>query len=94
MNNTQDSTGEVLGAVTCSAFALARHNDVTVNAMLRANACHTEIIGVMAKEKAQLLARIMELEAIAPRRITLPDGRVMVWRCPDHLLQNSVIYKP
>ena len=74
----------------CSAgsFAWARHNDVTVNAMLRANACHTEIIGVMAAEKAKLIARIVKLEQIAPKKVTRPDGVVMVWHCPDHMVPS------
>ena len=74
-----------------SAFAWAIHNDPTVNAMLRGNRCHTEIIGVMAQEKRQLFARVMELELIAPKKVTLSDGRVMIYRCPDHLLMDAAI---
>ena len=42
-----------------------------------------DIIGELVAEKGKYLRRIMELESIAPRKIVLPDGRVMVWRCPD-----------
>ena len=75
-------------SATCSAFAWARYNDATVNAMLCGNACYTEIIAVLAWEKADLIKRIVELEMIAPKKITMPDGSVMVYRAPDHLLPN------
>jgi hypothetical protein len=37
----------------------------------------------------RLVDRLMTLEGIAPRRIRLPDGRVMVWRCPDHMIPET-----
>lgn len=57
--------------------------------MLCGNACHTEIIAVLAREKADLMKRIVELELIAPKKITMPDGSVMVYRAPAHLLPNE-----
>jgi hypothetical protein len=71
------------------SFAWARYSDATVNAMLRGNACHTEIIAVLAREKADLIKRIVELELIAPKKITMPDGSVMVYHAPAHLMPNS-----
>jgi hypothetical protein len=88
-SKTNSIEGEGSSPVPCSAFAWARYNDATVNMMLCGNACHTEIIAVLAREKADLIKRIVELELIAPRKITLPDGRVMVCHCPDHLLPNT-----
>lgn len=44
----------------CSAFAWARYNDATVNAMLCGGASHTSIIAVLASEKADLMKRIVE----------------------------------
>lgn len=46
------------------------------------------IIGQLYSEKKQYLKRIVELESIAPRKIVLPDGRVMVWRCPDAFIHD------
>ena len=76
--------------MTCSAFAWARYNDATVNAMLRNNCCHTEIIAALVREKVDLVKRIMELELIAPKKITMPDGSVVVYRAPAHLLPDEI----
>lgn len=64
----------------------ARLNDVTVAKMLRQNQTLENIIGQLAAEKELYVKRIMELESIAPRKIVLLDGCVMVWRCPDELV--------
>lgn len=64
----------------------AKNNDVTVSRMMQNNESLSHIVGVLAREKEDYLKRIMELESIAPRKITMPDGKVMVWRCPDDLI--------
>ena len=90
----KEKANEPLPRTPCSAFAWARYNDATVNAMLCGNACHTEIIAVLAREKADLIKRIVELELIAPKKITMPDGSVMVYRAPAHLLPNVDVVAP
>jgi hypothetical protein len=54
--------------------------------MLRAGEGPEAIIGQLAADKEQYLKRIMELESIAPRKVVLPDGRVMIWQCPLELV--------
>ena len=71
-----------------SAFAWARYNDATVNAMICGNATPTEIIAVLAREKANLIEIIAGLELISPKKITMDDGSVMVYRCPVHLIPD------
>lgn len=66
----------------------ARFNDVTVSRMLRANEPLENIVGVMAQEKEAYVKRIMELERIAPRKVVMPDGRVMLWQCPAELVPD------
>lgn len=81
MNTPKDSTGG------CSALIdWARYNDVTVSRMLRANEPLENIIGVLAREKEEYVKRIMELESIAPRKVVMPDGKVMLWQCPPELV--------
>ncbi len=70
----------------CSAFERAKYNDATVARMLREGAGAEAIIGQLAADKEQYLKRIIELERIAPRKILLPDGRVLIWTCPDELV--------
>jgi hypothetical protein len=75
-----------LPAPAGSAFNHARLNDPTVAVMLEMGKSLEAIIGQLASEKKQYLKRIVELECIAPRKIVLPGGGVMVWRCPDELV--------
>lgn len=66
----------------------AEQMDVTVNAMLNADRCQPleNIIIQLVKDKMAYLEEIERLQGIAPRKVTLSDGRVMVWHCPDELL--------
>ena len=72
-----------------SSFEYARLNDATVAKMLRDRRTLETIIGKLSAEKEVYFKRIIELESIAPRRITLPDGRIMVWRCPDEFIPET-----
>lgn len=91
MKTQKDTAGTLLSPPTCSAFDWARYNDATVNQMLVGGSPLTNIIGVLTHEKAELIKRIAELELIAPKKITMPDGSVMVYRAPAHLLPNENI---
>ena len=71
-----------------TAFECARYNDGTVNTMLCGGSPLTAIIAVMAREKSDLIKRIVELELIAPKKITMPDGSVRVYYAPEHLIPN------
>lgn len=64
----------------------ARLNDSTVHMMLMSGLDRDYIIAELVVQKQKFLERVMELESIAPRKVVLPDGRAMVWRCPDHLV--------
>ena len=77
--------GEFAGA-PCSAFDRVRLTDATVNAMLKHGRSLEETIVALVCEKNRFTKRIIELESIAPRKIVLPDGRIMMWRCPDELV--------
>lgn len=44
------------------------------------------IIVSLVNCKDALLRRIEELEAIAPRKMKGPNGKTLIWRCPDHLV--------
>lgn len=88
--NNQETLSAERGADSvqrpCSAFDRVRLTDATVNAMLKHGRSLEETIVALVCEKNRFTQRIIELESIAPRKIVLPDGRVMVWRCPDELV--------
>lgn len=70
-------------------LAWACLNDPTIHAMVSCDAPLSHIVGQLALEKQNLMDRILRLEQIAPRRITLPDGQVAVWHCPDHMVPET-----
>ena len=89
MKNEQDSKPPAippLPPATGSAFDRVRLTDATVHQMLAHGRSLEETIVALVCEKNRFTQRIIELESIAPRKIVLPDGRVMVWRCPDELV--------
>ena len=67
---------------------LRLHNPIVAHIM-RAGGTAEDCAVALAEHNDRLIARLMTLEGIAPRRIKLPDGRVMVWRCPDHLIPET-----
>ena len=69
-----------------NSFARAKLTDATVCNMLKSGASLEDVIGELAAQKQRYVARIMELEGIAPRKVRMPDGSFMVWRCPDELI--------
>ena len=69
-----------------ATFEWARLNDQTVNVMLQRNEHWTDIVAQLSKEKAEAQNRVIELEMIAPRKITLPDGAVAFWHCPNEFV--------
>lgn len=43
----------------------------------------------LANHAEELFAKVVELEAIAPKKIRAVDGKVYVWRCPDDLIPEA-----
>ena len=65
--------------------------DSTANRMHREGGTALEIVETLAQEKKQMQRRILELEVIAPKRYDLPDGRSVIWRCPDDLVPATKV---
>ena len=92
--HTQDA-GTMAGIGSGSgfgSFALAKLTDVTVCTMLKRGATLEEVIGALSAEKKRYVDRIMALESIAPRKVRMPDGSAMIWRCPEELIPE--MYQP
>lgn len=45
-----------------------------------------ERIQKLEAEKEALWQRLMYVESYSPKKIKHPDGRVMVWHCPDDMI--------
>ena len=72
-----------------SAFDKLRLHNAAVSQIMDAGGTAEDCAVSLAAMNDRLVVRVMALESIAPRRIRLPDGRVMVWRCPDSLVPDS-----
>lgn len=72
-----------MNAQELSEFQYAKLNDPTVYRMVEHGAPLEAIIGQLVRDKEAYLKHIVSLERIAPRKIKLPDGRVLVWTCPE-----------
>ena len=77
------------GAATGSTFQHLRLHNPIVAHIMRAGGTAEDCAVALSVHNDRLVDRLMMLEGIAPRRIKLPDGRVMVWRCPDHLIPET-----
>lgn len=69
----------------CKFAKLKLTNDI-VNHVTNNGGSAEDCAVALAESNDKLVARIIELEGIAPRRIRLPDGRVMIYRCPDEFV--------
>lgn len=82
----ENSAGSPFPVNPSPEFRRVLDNDVTVHGIWEHGLSLETCIVSLASEKEFLVKRIMELESIAPRKIVMPDGRAMVWRCPDELV--------
>jgi hypothetical protein len=68
-----------------TTFDRARLNDPIIHNGMEAGWDYEEIIVKMFERQEAMMAKLMELEMIAPRRIRV-GGLDMVYHTPDHLI--------
>jgi len=79
--------------MTSSAFDHLRLNNQLVAQIMKAGGTAEDCAVALSVANDRLLDRVMLLEGIAPRRYKMPDGRVMVWHCPDNLVPETDLSK-
>ena len=67
----------------------ASHKSPIVNAVLRMGGGAEDCVRVLLEQNKALLGRLVQLESLCPRKYKLPDGRTLVWRCPDELIPET-----
>lgn len=72
-----------------ASFDQVLHCDAVAHSVWRQSGSLGDVIVALANQKNSLIARIMELESIAPKKIALQDGRVAVWHCPTNLIPEA-----
>ena len=80
---TKAGAGPVQTLVRDLRWAVA--HDPVVAAIARSGWNSERCIVALVEQKQELVRRLMELEAIAPRRVIV-DGNAFIWRCPDELV--------
>lgn len=60
-----------------------------VERVMRAGGTAEDCAVALSEHIDKLVKRLLALEGIAPRRIKLPDGSVVIWHCPDHLIPET-----
>ena len=90
---TELTTGDAPNSAQCrrceqagSRLARLGTDNAIVASVMRDGGTPEQCIEALCSANRELLERVSDLASIAPRKITLPDGRVMVWRCPDELV--------
>jgi len=73
----------------CSTFLHLRRNNPIVARIMKAGGTAEDCAVALSVEYDRLVDRVIALDSIAPRKIKLPDGRVLIWRCPDELVPES-----
>ena len=71
-----------------SKFDELRQTNAIVHQTLRAGGSVEDCCVNLANHNDALIKRVMQSEAIAPRKITLDDGRTLIYRAPDNLVPS------
>lgn len=61
-----------------------------VHHIMRRGGSAQDCVVALVNQQRELLATIVKLESIAPKRITF-DGRTFVWHCPDELIPEQTL---
>lgn len=65
------------------------HTNPIVWRILRDGGTLEDCVIELHEQNQRLVREVYRLEAIAPKRMRLNDGREMVWHCPDELVPIS-----
>lgn len=71
-----------------SKFDELRQTNAIVHQTLGAGGSAEDCCVNLANHNDALIKRVMQSEAIAPRKITLDDGRTLIYRAPDNLVPS------
>jgi hypothetical protein len=64
----------------------ARLTSPVVEHVLRSGGTLEDVVCALVNVHTELANRLVELDGLAPRKIKTPDGRVLIWRCPEDMV--------
>lgn len=68
------------------SFAEVRAENAVVHEVLSSGGSLEDCVVVLAGLLEKTRQQVVDLAAYAPTRVKCPDGRIVVWRCPEHLI--------
>lgn len=72
-----------------TSFEDAYLHEPIIQCILRNGGSMEDVAVALAGERNAIIKRLETLESIAPKKTQLPDGTIMIWRCPDDLVPLS-----
>lgn len=75
-----------INAQRSDALWKAFNTDGTVHQFMSAGRSLEDLVAQLVSEKNELIRRLMAVEAIVPKKIRLPSGKVVYWHCPVDLI--------
>ena len=64
----------------------AKMHNVIVHTVLKTGGSTTDCIIALIEDRDGLIKETIRLQEIAPHKVTMPDGKVAIYRCPDELI--------
>ena len=87
--NDSNSEHLALHPLVCRTMKDACDTSPLVYQIMLNGGCPEDAVVALVNVQTEMVRRMMQLEGIAPRKIKIPDGREMVWRCPDELIPDA-----
>ena len=85
MNKIDESVGN-LGAILADRLESQAKDNPLVRNFIRSGGSAEDCINALVEANNNILTRLMQLEAIAPKKYSLNDGSYLIWHCPNHLV--------
>ena len=64
-------------------------DNLIVQSILRSGGSIYDCIVALDKNQEKLIDKIVQLKMIVPRKITSPDCKTYIWRCPEELIPEE-----
>jgi len=86
--NQSTASDSDLSMLVGSKFDKLRQTNAIVHQTLGSGGSAEDCCVNLANHNDALIEQLMRAEAIAPRKITLDDGRTLIYRAPDNLVPS------
>jgi hypothetical protein len=89
-----DKDSDVAVDAAIDKFEELHRNDPLISAILMSGGTDIDYVVELAAQRDHLYKRVAELQAIAPFKVRTPDGKTLIWHCPDEFVPERNLQKP